>query len=127
MKKILLLAMFGLACRFAVAQKIIDKKLPYEAGKTVNLNLRYGDSIQVRYWDKPEIFVHMSLKINQNKLNDAFLVSTGVTADEIILKTDFNEEKLQEGKGEDCPGDKTTCTLITAKRAITFVVISTTR
>ncbi|MCF0073901.1 hypothetical protein LZD49_25700 [Dyadobacter sp. CY261] len=108
MKKILLLAMLGMACGPAMAQKIIDKKLPYESGKTVNLNLRFGDSIQVRYWDKPEVSVHMSVKINQNKLNDAFLVTSNTTAEEIILKTDFDKEKLKEGKGEDCPGQKST-------------------
>jgi hypothetical protein len=94
--------------RPAFAQKIIDKKLPYESGKTVNLNLRFGDSIQVRYWDKPEVSVHMSVKINQNKLNEAFLVTTSTTSEEIILKTDIDKEKIKEGKGEDCPGQKST-------------------
>ena len=106
MKKILIAAVLGAACVPALAQKIIDKKLPYESGKTVNLNLRFGDSIQVRYWDKPEVSVHMSVKINQNKLNDAFLVTSSSTADEVILKTDFDKEKIKEGKGEDCPGEK---------------------
>ena len=106
MKKILLSAIICAVCGPAFAQKIIDKKLPYESGKTVNLNLRFGDSIQVRYWDKPEVSVHMSVKINQNKLNDAFLVTTSTTSDEIILKTDFDKEKIKEGKGEDCPGQK---------------------
>ena len=108
MKKILLLAILGAVCAPAFAQKIIDKKLPYESGKTVNLNLRFGDSIQVRYWDKPEVSVHMSVKINQNKLNDAFLVTSSTTSDEIILKTDIDKEKIKEGKGEDCPGQKST-------------------
>lgn len=106
MKNIVILAILGVLCTPAFSQKIIDKKLPYESGKTVNLNLRFGDSIAVRYWDKPEISVHMSVKINQNKLNDAFLVTSSATASEIILKTDFDKEKLKEGKGEDCPGQK---------------------
>lgn len=108
MKNILLIVVLALACTPAFTQKIIDKKLPYESGKTVNLNLRFGDSIQVRYWDKPEVSVHMSVKINQDKLNDAFLVTTNTTADEIILKTDIDKEKAKEGKGEDCPGKKST-------------------
>jgi hypothetical protein len=108
MKKILLLAILGVVCASAFAQKIIEKKLPYESGKTVNLNLRFGDSIQVRYWDKPEVSVHMSVKINQNKLNDAFLVTTSTTSEEIILKTDLDKEMVKTGKGEDCPGQKST-------------------
>ncbi|MHA4739249.1 DUF4097 family beta strand repeat-containing protein [Dyadobacter sp. MSC1_007] len=108
MKNLILSAMLILVLGPAFSQKIIDKKLPYEAGKTVNLNLRFGDSIQVRYWDKQEVSVHMKVKINQNKLNDAFLVTTSTTADEINLKTDFDKDRLKEGKGEDCPGDKHT-------------------
>jgi hypothetical protein len=108
MKKILLSAILGVICASAFAQKIIDKSLPYESGKTVNLNLRFGDSIRVRYWDKAEVSVKMSVKINQNKLNDAFRVTDMVTSDEIILKTDIDKEKIKEGKGEDCPGQKST-------------------
>nr|WP_295923320.1 hypothetical protein [uncultured Dyadobacter sp.] len=108
MKNILILAILSLALHPVVAQKIIDKKLPYENGKTVNLNLRFGDSIRVRYWDKDEVSVHMEVKINQNKLNDAFIVTTSSTGDEMILKTDFDKELLKKGKGEDCPGDKHT-------------------
>ena len=104
MKKILFSAIICAVCGPVFAQKIIDKKLPYESGKTVNLNLRFGDSIQVRYWDKPEVSVRMSVKINQNKLNDAFLVTASTTSDEIILKTDFDKEKIKEGKGEELPG-----------------------
>lgn len=108
MKNILILAILSLALQPAIAQKIIDKKLPYENGKTVNLNLRFGDSIRVRYWDKAEVSVHIKVKINQNKLNEAFLVTTASTADEMILKTDFDKELLKNGKGEDCPGEKHT-------------------
>ncbi|WP_353718511.1 hypothetical protein [Dyadobacter sp. 676] len=108
MKKILFLTILGAMCAPAFGQKIIDKSLPYESGKTVNLNLRFGDSIRVRYWDKPEVAVHMSVKINQNKLNDAFVVTTSTTSGEIVLKTDLDKEKLKGGKGEDCPGEKST-------------------
>ncbi|PSL27922.1 hypothetical protein [Dyadobacter jiangsuensis] len=108
MKKILLSAILGVICAPSFAQKIIDKSLPYQSGKTVNLNLRFGDSIRVRYWDKQEVSVHMSVKINQNKLNDAFRVTDMTTADEIVLKTDIDKEKIKEGKGEDCPGEKST-------------------
>lgn len=104
MKNLILSALFSLTLTSVSAQKIIDKKLPYESGKTVNLNLRFGDSIQVRYWDKQEVSVHMTVKINQNKLNDAFVVTTSSTADEMVIKTDLDKDRLKEGKGEDCPG-----------------------
>jgi hypothetical protein len=106
MKNISLLIILAFFSSPLFAQKIIQNKLPYTAGKTVNLNLKFADSIQVRYWDKSEVSVRIAVTINQNKLNDALLVTTGNTTDEVILKTDFDNELLKEGKGEDCPKEK---------------------
>lgn len=90
----------------AFSQKIIDKKLPFSEGQSVNLNLRFGDSIKVRYWDKNEVSVHISATINGGKLNDALTVTTANTPGQISLKTDLNQDMLLEGKAEDCPDKK---------------------
>ncbi len=92
----------------AFSQKIIDKKLPFSAGQTVNLNLRFGDSIKVRYWDKNEVSVHISATINAGKLNDALTVTTSSNTEQISLKTDLNQDMLSEGKETDCPDKKST-------------------
>ena len=88
------------------AQKIIEKKLPFTAGQLVNLNLRFADSIQVRYWDSNQVSVRIAVNINNNRLNDALLVQNNATADEISLKTDFDQALLKQGKAEDCPESK---------------------
>jgi hypothetical protein len=106
MKNIVFLIAFALLGTPLFAQKIIENKMPYETGKTVNLNLKFADSIRVRYWDKPEVSVRIAVTINKGKLNDGLLVTKSTTADEIILKTDFDRELLKQGKGEDCPGEK---------------------
>jgi hypothetical protein len=106
MKNILFLIAFALLCSPLLAQKIIENKLPYETGKTVNLNLKFADSIKVRYWDKSEVSVRIAVTINKGKLNDGLLVTKSTTAEEVILKTDFDQELLKQGKGEDCPGNK---------------------
>ncbi|WP_159471261.1 hypothetical protein [Dyadobacter sp. 3J3] len=90
----------------AFSQKIIDKKLPFTPGQTVNLNLRFGDSIKVRYWDKNEVSVHISATINGGKLNDALTITSENTAQQISLKTDLNQDMLLDGKAEDCPDKK---------------------
>ncbi len=88
------------------AQKVIEKKLPYANGQLVNLNLRFADSIVVRYWDSNQVSVKISVTINSNRLNDALLVSTTTTSGEIGLKTDFDKDMLKNGKAEDCPDSK---------------------
>jgi len=106
MKHIIFIILLSLLSFQLFAQKIMDKKLPYTSGQLVNLNLRFGDSIQVRYWEKAEVSVEISGSINNGKLNDALTVTTGSTQNELSLKTDFDQKMLLEGKAEDCPGNK---------------------
>ncbi|WP_420150847.1 hypothetical protein [Spirosoma sp.] len=103
MKKILFLLLLGLLIRPAFSQKIIEKSLPVTAGQLVNLNLKFADSIRVRYWDQPNVSVRISVTINGGKLNDALTVATGSTDKEVSLKTDFDQELIKQGKDEDCP------------------------
>lgn len=100
MKTILALLLFVTP---AFGQKIIQKTLPYSSGQLVNLNLRFGDSIQVRYWDKPDVSVRIAVTINGGKLNDALLVETSTLGEEVKNSTDFDEKILRNGKAEDCP------------------------
>jgi hypothetical protein len=106
MKNIILAFIFACCVYPASAQKIIQKRLPYTSDKIVNLNLKFGDSIRVRYWDKPEVSVRIAYSINQGKLDDALLVTDKNTGDEIGLSIDFDKEKIREGKEEDCPKQK---------------------
>ena len=103
MKKILLPLLLSLLIRPAFAQKIIEKSLPVTSGQLVNLNLKFADSIQVRYWDKPNVSIRIAVTINNGKLNDAFTVTTGSTDKEVSLKTDFDKDLIMQGKPEDCP------------------------
>ncbi|MCP1382647.1 hypothetical protein [Runella salmonicolor] len=106
MKIVSLLLLLGFTASAAFAQKIIEKKFPFSTSQTVNLNLKFADSIQVRYWDKAEVSVRIAVVINSGRLNDALKVESGATADEITLKTDFDKDLLKKGNVEDCPGEK---------------------
>lgn len=106
MKKNLFLFLLALIAGPVFSQRIIEKRMPYKEGQTANLNLKFADSIQVRYWDKAEVYVKIKAVINSNKLNDALLVTDRATADEVILEIGFNDEILRKGKMEDCPESK---------------------
>lgn len=106
MKNTFSLLLLCLLFNSAFAQKIIEKKLPYSSGQLVNLHLKFADSIRVRYWDRSEVSVRIAVEINGGRLNDALTVQTGSTAEEVSLKTDYDNEMLKEGKAEDCPGQK---------------------
>jgi len=108
MKTFSFLLFFSLLTNVTFSQKIIEKKFPWSSAQTANLNLKFADSIQVRYWDKAEVSVRISVVINNGRLNDALTVESGSTAGEITLETDFDKELLKKGKSEDCPGQKHT-------------------
>ncbi|GAA4397990.1 hypothetical protein GCM10023187_08030 [Nibrella viscosa] len=108
MKKSLILLLIGLFIHPVFGQKIIDKKLPFSANQLVNLDFKFADSIQINYWDKPEVSVRIAVTVNGGRLNDALIVETGSTAQEITVKTDFDKEMIKQGKPEDCPGERST-------------------
>jgi len=110
MKKIFLILFLSAISSSLIAQKIIDKKLPWSKNQLVNLHLTFADSIRVRYWDKDEVSVKISVDINSGKLNDALLVNTKSTSDEVFLDIDLDKKMLKAGKKEDCPNDKPTNT-----------------
>ncbi|MBO0939593.1 hypothetical protein J2I47_23790 [Fibrella sp. HMF5335] len=101
--KTLLLPLLLLVVAPAFSQKIIQKTLPYTSGQLVDLNLRYGDSIQVRYWDKPDVSIRVSVLINNGKLNDALLVETSSTDQALKVSTDFDQKLLKQANDDDCP------------------------
>ncbi len=108
MKNILLLLSILFLVNPVFSQKIITKTLPLSSGQAVHLNLKFGDTIQVRYWDKSEVSVRIAATINNGKLNDALRVESASTAQAVSLNTDFDRELIKQGKAEDCPGTRST-------------------
>ncbi|RYC68850.1 DUF4097 family beta strand repeat-containing protein [Spirosoma sordidisoli] len=106
MKNHLLLLLVLFLAKPVFSQKIITKTLPLSAGQAVHLNLKFGDSIDVQYWDKSEVSMRIAVTINNGKLNDALEVSTESTADAVSLTTDFDYERIKQGRSEDCPGNR---------------------
>ncbi|CCH02712.1 hypothetical protein FAES_4713 [Fibrella aestuarina BUZ 2] len=106
MKNSILFLLIWLLVAPVFAQKIITKTLPVASGQAVHLNLKFGENIQVHYWDKPEVSVRIAATINNGKLDDALTVETGSDAQAVRLTTDFDKELIKQGRAEDCPGTR---------------------
>lgn len=91
----------------AIAQKKIEKRLKFSPGQEVDLDLKFADSIQVKYWDKPEVYVSADVRINNGRLDDALTVTASETKQAVSLAVDLDSKLLEQGKPEDCPGNKT--------------------
>ncbi len=118
MRTLLLFALFW-ANIPAIAQKKIEKKLKFSPGQEVDLDLKFADSIQVRYWDKPEVYVIADVKINNGKLDDALLVETSETKQAVKLVVDLDSKLLEQGQAEDCAGNKTIGTKRSGQQSVT--------
>lgn len=88
----------------AVAQqRIVEKTLKTDSNKRILMNLKFGENITVRGWDKNEVSFRAVVEVNGGKLNDAFVANYVDDEQGIRIETDFDKDKLEEGRAEDCP------------------------
>ncbi len=95
----------ALACLLTLpglAQKIIEKTLPYNPRQRVNLHLKFADTIRVQAWDKPEVYIKTSVTLNQGKLNDALRLNFVSGPEEISVTADFDKQLAKQGTRADC-------------------------
>jgi hypothetical protein len=87
----------------AFSQKIVEKTLPYTKDQKIDMNLKFGDHIQVNAWDKKEVYIKAVIEINGGKLNDALLMNFTSDKDAIRVLADFDKQLIKQGRREDCP------------------------
>ncbi|MFH0841892.1 MAG: hypothetical protein V1903_04645 [Bacteroidota bacterium] len=88
----------------ARAQVITEKHLDFSGKDFTNLDIEIADSINLIMWSKNEIFVTASVNINNNKDNDAYVISFDETGKSITISGKFKEQYF---KGRDCCCDET--------------------
>ncbi len=109
MKKIIVMLLLWTAYsgEVCLAQKIIKKSFPYHKGMQVTMNLKFGDTVRVHAWNKPEIYLKASVEINKNKLNDALVMKTDQTGQTLNVSTDFDKQMIKNADCDDCSGNST--------------------
>ena len=99
----LLLVLATSGIQSAWAQKIIEKSASLTAGQRVYLNLRQASNIRIRAGASGKMTLKATVSINQNKLNDAFLLSTEQTGEELKLSSNLDYDLLRDAPPGDCP------------------------
>ena len=99
----LLLVIAASGVQQATAQKIIEKSANLAAGQRVFLNLRQASNIHIRAGASGKMTLKASVSINQNKLNDALLLTMEQAGDELRLASEFDKEMLRKAAPGDCP------------------------
>ena len=96
----------ALACLLTLpglAQKVIEKTLPYNAKQRVTLDFKFANTIKVQAWDRPEVYVKVTATVNNGRLNDALRVDFASAPEGINVTADFDKQLARQGKREDCP------------------------
>ncbi|WP_234567832.1 hypothetical protein [Rhodohalobacter sp. 614A] len=84
-------------------QRIVEKTFSANSEEKIRLNLKFGDSIVVKGWDRNEVSFRAVVEVNSGKLNDAFVANYSDGNSGIRIDTDFDKDKLEDGRAEDCP------------------------
>ncbi|MCH8568769.1 MAG: DUF4097 domain-containing protein [Balneolales bacterium] len=106
MKKIIILTfcliIVSLASTEIKAQpRVVEETLSAGLNERIELDLKFGNSILVTAWDRPELMFRATAKLNNGKLNDAFRIDIQQDG-KIRIEMSINSEKVKEGRAEDC-------------------------
>ncbi len=101
-------ATMGGAC---LAQTTFQKKLTWEKGQPVDLNLKFGRDIQVTGWEKNEVVVTARVTINEGHQDSLFSL-TASTGDAVNILADINRKDLSIHEWLDgCPKEQRMMTI----------------
>jgi len=78
-----MIALLSCVVSRSVAQTTINKTFSYAPGQTIAMHFDYPELIVVSTWEKNEISVQGTVRINEGENDDAFLL-TNVTKDNVV-------------------------------------------
>jgi hypothetical protein len=83
------------------AQQKTEKHISFSGKESVEMNIQIADSINLHTWNKNEVFVTASVNINENKDNDAYIISFDESGNTVGIKARFKDNYLK-GKNNCC-------------------------
>jgi hypothetical protein len=96
------LSFTGILClvaSLAHAQTKIEKHINYTGKENIELNIQIADSIEIRTWNKNEVYVIASVNINNNRDNKAYETSFDETGKTVRVDARMDKEYF---KGKNC-------------------------
>ena len=101
MKRIIIILSALLAIIPVNAQMKIDRHLPFSGKEAVSLKIEISDSVQIKTWDKNEVWVTALVNINDNKDNDAYETSFDEGGKTLVVRAGFKENYFK-GRKNNC-------------------------
>ena len=92
MKTIAIFIAAWLCCATSYAQTKTEKHIDFSGKETLELNIQIADSIDIQTWNKNEVYAIASVNINENKDNDAYLISFRERGGSVEIEAGFKED-----------------------------------
>jgi hypothetical protein len=83
------------------AQQKTEKHIDFTGKESVILKIQIADSINLHTWNKKEIFVTASVNVNENKDNDAYIISFNESGSNVVIDGRFKDQYFK-GKNNCC-------------------------
>jgi hypothetical protein len=83
------------------AQQIIEKHFDFSAKESISLKIQIADSINLKTWDKNEVYIKASVNVNENKDNEAYITSFDDSGKSILVKANYKDNYFK-GKKNCC-------------------------
>ena len=83
------------------AQLKTEKYINFSGKESISLKIEIADSINIHTWNKDEVFVSASVNINENKDNQAYLISFSETGSSVGINGNFDKNYFK-GKNNCC-------------------------
>lgn len=101
---ILFIIGFVFAAHQGFAQnRIIEKTFEADEEQKVRLDLKFGNQIVVKAWDREDISFRAEIEINSGNLNEALLLDFKEEQNYLLVQSNLDEKQVKRGRIEDCP------------------------
>jgi hypothetical protein len=101
MKKIAIFIAAWICFTASNGQTKTEKHINFSGKESLALDLQIADSIDIQSWDRNEVYVTASVNINDNKENDAYLISFSDSGSDVEVNANFKKEYFK-GKNNCC-------------------------
>lgn len=93
-----------IGCTASLAQqRVVERTFTLDPDGKVELELKFGEVISVKAWDKKEVSFRAVIEINGGRLNDALVLDYDERDGRLTITADYDKYRIQEGRRGDCP------------------------
>lgn len=104
--RLLTILFCAIACQAIAQSKIVKETVPVAGQQYLDLDFAFADDIQIKNWDKKEVYVEVSVNIQNGEYNDIFTLESRSTSSSISIEMDRDMwkkiEKDQRGNWNNC-------------------------